>query len=147
MFYSRLINKAIDLAYSVHKEQTDKAGRPYFLHPVTVAMKMDTEAEICAALLHDTVEDSSVTLEEIGKIFPQAITEAVDVLTHKDGTSYEDYVRSVKLNPIARKVKLADLEHNLDVTRVSDNPELLRAFESRKVKYERAREILLGGQS
>ena len=70
MFYSELINKAIDLAYDAHQGQKDKAGRPYFLHPVMVAQKMDTEAEICAALLHDVVEDTESTLDEIEKNFP-----------------------------------------------------------------------------
>lgn len=142
MLYTELVNKAIDLAYSVHKEQRDKAGRPYILHPFTVAMKMDTEAETCAALLHDVVEDSAVTIDELREIFPPEVAEAVDVLTHKKGVSYEDYIREIRDNPIARKVKLADIEHNTDITRLSGNPELLRGFEKRRAKYELALKIL-----
>ncbi|MBR0257358.1 MAG: HD domain-containing protein [Synergistaceae bacterium] len=143
MIYTELVNRAIDLAYSAHNGQKDKAGRPYFVHPFTVAMSMETEAEICIALLHDVLEDTPTKLEELEAIFPPEITEAVDVLTHKDGMSYDEYIRRVKENPTARKVKLADLAHNLDITRFAGNPNLPEGYEHRKKKYELAREILL----
>ena len=143
MIYSELVNRAIDLAYSAHDGQKDKAGRPYFVHPFTVAMSMETETEICVALLHDVIEDTRTDIEEIEAEFTPEIAEAVDVLTHKDGTSYEEYIRRVKENPIARKVKLADLAHNLDITRFSGRPDLLTGYERRKKKYELARKILL----
>lgn len=142
MFYSEMINKAIDLAYDAHHGQKDKAGRPYFLHPVLVAQKMDTEAEICAALLHDVVEDTGVTIDELREIFPPEVTEAVDVLTHRDGVKYEDYVRRIKANPIARKVKLADIAHNMDETRISGDEESRSKYDERRKKYELARAIL-----
>ena len=142
MFYSELINKAIDLAYDAHQGQKDKAGRPYFLHPVMVAQKMDNEAEICAALLHDVVEDTGVTIDELREIFPPEVTDAVDVLTHRDGVKYEDYVRGIKANPIARKVKLADIAHNMDETRISCDDESRAKYEERRKKYELARAIL-----
>ncbi|MBQ9596178.1 MAG: HD domain-containing protein, partial [Synergistaceae bacterium] len=85
MLYSALINKAIDIAYSAHQGQKDKSGRPYFLHPVVVASQMDTESEVCVALLHDVIEDTDVTLGELQAIFPEEITQAVKVLTHKEG--------------------------------------------------------------
>ena len=141
MFYSELINKAIDIAYNAHKEQRDKAGRPYFLHPVIVAQSMESESEICVALLHDVVEDSKITLAELEKIFPPEITEAVNLLTHKKGIDYFDYIRAIKSNPIAKRVKLADLAHNLDKTRLT-SPEMLADYERRKTKYEHARQIL-----
>ena len=137
MLYTELVNKAIDIAYDAHHGQKDKAGRPYFLHPVIVAQSMDTEAETCVALLHDVVEDTDVTVADLREIFPAEITDAVDVLTHKPGISYEDYVRGIKANPIARKVKLADLAHNMDTTRMPDS-----GYDTRMKKYERAREIL-----
>ena len=137
MLYTELVNKAIDIAYAAHHGQKDKAGRPYFLHPVIVAQSMDTEAETCVALLHDVVEDTDVTVADLREIFPAEITDAVDVLTHKPGISYEDYVRGIKANPIARKVKLADLAHNMDTTRMPDS-----GYDTRMKKYERAREIL-----
>ncbi len=142
MFYSRLINKAIDLAYSAHAGQLDKAGRPYFMHPVIVASHMDSEYEICAALLHDVAEDTNIKIEELEREFPKEITDAIRVLTHDDNTDYLDYVRAVKKNPIARKVKLADLNHNLDITRIEDNPKLLEEFMRRRKKYEEAKKIL-----
>ena len=142
MFYSRLINKAIDIAYSAHINQRDKAGRPYFMHPVIVASQMDSEYEICTALLHDVIEDTHVTIEELEREFPKEITDALRLLTHDDNTEYLDYVREIKKNPIARKVKLADLNHNLDITRIEDNGNLLEGFMNRREKYETARNIL-----
>ena len=142
MFYSRLINKAIDIAFSAHKDQRDKAGRPYFMHPVIVASQMNSEYEICTALLHDVIEDTDITIEELEREFPKEITDALRLLTHDDNTAYLDYVREIKKNPIARKVKLADLNHNLDITRIQDNPKLLEGFVRRREKYEKAREIL-----
>lgn len=141
MLYSTLINKAIDIAYSAHQGQRDKSGRPYFLHPVVVASQMDTESEVCVALLHDVVEDSGVTLGELEAIFPEEIIQAVKVLTHKEGVDYLDYIREIKGNPIARKVKLADLKHNTDITRL-DSPEQIEAFNKRRHKYELAKQIL-----
>ncbi len=142
MFYSKLINQAIDLSFSAHLGQFDKAGRPYFTHPLIVAQQMESEYEICTALLHDVIEDTDITLEELEKIFPSEITEAVKVLTHQEGIDYFDYILTIKDNPIARKVKLADLRHNLDATRIADNPKLLRDYERRKKKYERAIALL-----
>ncbi|MBQ7734133.1 MAG: HD domain-containing protein [Synergistaceae bacterium] len=144
MLYSPLINKAIDIAYSAHHGQKDKSGRPYFLHPVVVASQMDTESEVCAALLHDVVEDTDVTLSELEAIFPEEITQAVKVLTHKSGVEYLDYIREIKRNPIARKVKLADLKHNTDITRLDspEQPEQIEAFNKRRQKYELAKQIL-----
>ncbi|MBQ7594405.1 MAG: HD domain-containing protein [Synergistaceae bacterium] len=142
MFYSKLINQAIDISFNAHLGQKDKAGRPYFIHPFSVAQQMENEAEICTALLHDVIEDTNIKLEELEKIFPREITEAVKVLTHQEGIDYFDYILRIKDNPIARKVKLADLRHNLDVTRIIDNPELLGDYERRRKKYERARALL-----
>lgn len=142
MFYSRLINKAIDIAFSAHKDQRDKAGRPYFMHPMIVAMQMDSEYEICAALLHDVIEDAEIDIRELEREFPREVTEAVRVLTHDKHTDYLDYVREIKKNEIARKVKLADLNHNLDITRIQDNPKLIEGFMRRRDKYEKAKKIL-----
>ena len=142
MFYSKLINKAIDIAFSAHKDQKDKAGRPYFMHPLMVASQMNSEYEICTALLHDVIEDTDITIEELEREFPKEITDALRLLTHDKNTDYLDYVREIKKNPIARKVKLADLNHNLDITRIQDNPKLLEGFMRRREKYEKAKEIL-----
>ncbi|MBQ7170299.1 MAG: HD domain-containing protein [Synergistaceae bacterium] len=142
MLYTELVNKAIDLSYDAHHGQKDKAGRPYFTHPFTVAMSMDTEAEICAALLHDVIEDTNITLDDLREIFPPEVTEAVDVLTHRNSESYYNYIRRIKASPIARKVKLADLAHNMDITRIAGDDNLLAVFEERRKKYEHAKAIL-----
>jgi len=99
---------------------------------------MDDEVSTCVALLHDTVEDTSVTLEDLAKEFPREIVEAVRLLTHEEGVEYFDYVRSIKANPIAVKVKLADLRHNGDPKRVCNQGNA----EKRRAKYAAAWKIL-----
>ncbi|MBQ3652871.1 MAG: bifunctional (p)ppGpp synthetase/guanosine-3',5'-bis(diphosphate) 3'-pyrophosphohydrolase [Synergistaceae bacterium] len=143
MFYSELVNKAIDLAYEAHHGQRDKTGRPYFVHVMHVAEQMDDEYSACAALLHDTLEDTHIGLERLEREFPREVVEAVKALTKRRGVSYSEYIEGVRRNPIARKVKLADLEHNLDVRRLAGcEDRLLYGYERRKGKYEAAREIL-----
>lgn len=142
MLYTPLTVKAMKLAYKAHQGQTDYAGLPYIFHPYHLAEQMTDEFTICAALLHDVVEDTDVTIEELEREFPPAVTEAVRLLTHDEDTPYLDYVRALKNNPIARTVKLADLAHNSDETRlcVSDVPEEKRA--RWRAKYAEARRIL-----
>ena len=139
MFYSELVNKAIDLAYEYHHGQKDKAGRPYFVHVLHVAEQMDDEISTCAALLHDTLEDTSLTLETLEGEFPREVVEAVKTLTHKPHTDYFAYIEEVKRNPIARKVKLADLTHNLDGSRF---PKSNEQQAKRAEKYRTALHIL-----
>ena len=90
----------------------------------------------------NVVEDAKIDIRELERDFPREVTDAVRVLTHDEHTDYLDYVREVKKNPIARKVKLADLNHNLDITRIEDNPRLLEGFMRRRDKYMKAKEIL-----
>lgn len=142
MIYTPLTNTAMCLAYEAHHGQVDYNGIPYIFHPLHLAESMDDEISCCVALLHDTVEDTSVTLKELKAIFPPEVTDAVSLLTHKDSVDYFDYVRAIKENPIARKVKLADLAHNSDQSRCigSDLTEgQLRYWQS---KYEKATKIL-----
>lgn len=113
----------LELAYTIakkaHAGQTDKAGKPYIEHPVFVASLCKTETEKIVALLHDTVEDTGLTLDALATYgFSDEIITAVDCLTHKDGISYELYIEKVKLNPLALKVKRADLTHNADISRI-----------------------------
>jgi len=116
--YTPLINKALSVAYDAHHGQTDKSGVPYIYHPAFLASQMDTEDEIITALLHDVVEDTPVTLEDLEREgFPRAVLDALRLLTHTDGSEYMDYVRRIKTNPLASKIKLADLRHNGDTTR------------------------------
>ena len=142
MIYTELVNKAIDIAYAAHHGQKDKAGRPYFVHVMHVAEQMDDEYSACAALLHDTLEDTDVKAEELERIFPREVIDAVKLLTHEHG-EYMDYVREVKKNTIARKVKAADLEHNLDEARFAGCSDKLKvAAGRRREKYLDALEIL-----
>ena len=116
MIYTPMTNKAIKIMYDAHKNQLDKAGLPYVFHPWHVAESMSDEIRCTVALLHDVVEDTDVTLDELKKEFPEDVTNAVDVLTRKD-EDYGEYIRNISENEIATDVKVADLMHNLDKTR------------------------------
>ena len=142
MIYTPKTKEAIRLAFEAHEGQTDKSGLPYILHPLHVAEQMNDENSTVAALLHDVVEDTPWTLEDLAErgFGPEEI-EALRLLTHDDGTDYMDYVRALKSNPIAWKVKLADLAHNSDRTRLEGEP-TERDLE-RYRKYQKAREILM----
>ena len=138
MIYTDLTIKAMNLAYDAHHGQFDKGGVPYIFHPIHLAEEMDDEISTCVALLHDTVEDTEVTLEELAAQFPREIVEAVDLLTHREGVEYFDYVRAIKANPVAVKVKLADLAHNGDPKRICNQGNA----EKRREKYAKAKKIL-----
>ena len=116
MIYTPLTIKAMGIAYEAHHGQVDKAGVPYIFHPLHLAEKMEDEFSCCAALLHDAVEDTDVTLEQLAAEFPPEVVEAIRLLTHSPDSDYFDYVRAIRANPIAMKVKLADLAHNTDET-------------------------------
>ena len=143
MIYTPLTGKAMKLAYKAHHGQFDYNGIPYIFHPIHLAEQMDDEISCCAALLHDVVEDTDITMEELSREFPPEVIDAVKLLTHDDTTPYFDYVRAIKANPIARKVKLADIAHNSDQSRCvgSDLPEEKLAFW--KEKYAKATKILM----
>ena len=142
MIYTALTNKAMKIAYSAHHDQLDKSGIPYIFHPIHLAETMDDEISCCVALLHDTVEDTSVSLEDLKAIFPPEVIDAVALLTHKEGTDYFDYVRLIKKNPVARKVKLADLAHNSDQSRCVGTDLTEERKAAWKAKYEKATKIL-----
>ena len=121
MIYTEQTKKAMIIAYNAHHGQVDKSGVPYIFHPIHVAEQMETEEECIVALLHDTVEDTNITFEVLEKEFSATVIEALKLLTHDESIDYFDYVRKLKNNPIAKKVKLADLYHNSDITRM-ENP-------------------------
>ena len=112
----------IDIAYNfarkAHEGQVDKAGVPYIVHPVTVAGMVDTPEEKIVALLHDVVEDTPVSIEAVRNLFGDRIADAVSLLTHDKSVPYENYVKLIKGNELARKVKIADLKHNMDLRRI-----------------------------
>ena len=143
MIYTSLINKALKLAYDAHHGQSDCNGVPYIFHPYHLAEQMTDEITTCVALLHDVVEDTPITIEQLETEFPPQVTEAVRLLTHDKNISYFDYIRAIKKNPVARAVKLADLEHNSDLSRITDSHAVSEEKrEYWKKKYTRAREIL-----
>ena len=144
MISTELTNKALRIAYDAPHGQLDSNGIPYIFHPLHLAEQMDEEISCCCALLHDVVEDTDVTMEELEKVFPKAVTDVLKLLTHGDDVPYEAYVRKIKTSPIAVKIKLADIAHNSDQTRCigSDVPQ--EKLDAWSAKYARARQILLG---
>lgn len=139
MIYTDLTKQAMQIAFDAHKDQKDLSGMPYIYHPFHLAENMTDECSVCVALLHDVVEDSGISLDELKNTFPQAVTDAIELLTHKNHDNYFDYIRSIKNNPIAVKVKLADLEHNSDAMRLDVIDE---KTVKRLEKYAKAKRIL-----
>lgn len=141
MIYTERTKRAIKLAFQAHQGQTDKSDLPYVTHPLHLAEQMDDEPGTVAALLHDVVEDTHYTLEDLAAMdFGDDVMEALALLTHDDAVPYLDYVRRLRHNPIARKVKLADLAHNSDLTRLDHAP--TERDLARVTKYAEARRIL-----
>lgn len=140
MIYTDLTKKAIKLCFEAHKDQVDKSGLPYVFHPFHLAEQMKDELSTVTALLHDVVEDTSYTFADFREMgFPEEVLDALELLTHDDGTPYLDYVTRLKSNPIARAVKLADLRHNSDLTRLDFvNDRALKRVE----KYQKAIALL-----
>lgn len=143
MIYTELTARAMKLAYQAHHGQTDKAGIPYIFHPIHLAEQMEDEITCCAALLHDVAEDTQITLEELAKEFPEEVIAILKLLTHSKDVPYLDYVRKIKLNPAAVKVKLADLAHNSDISRCAGSHQPAEKVARRLEKYTAARAILL----
>ena len=142
MIYTKLTNEAMKIAYRAHHGQVDKSGIPYIFHPLHLAEQMTDEYTTCVALLHDVVEDSNVTLEELSKIFPAEVVEAVALMTHRKDADYLEYVAAIRENPIARAVKLADIAHNSDTTRLEATADNLAAQKRLHEKYSKALQIL-----
>ncbi len=114
------LERAIAIAAMAHEGQVDKAGMPYVLHPLRMMLSVDTPEARMAAVLHDVVEDTAVTFEQLrAEGFPEVVIEAVEALTKRDGEDYEAFIRRVAPNPIARTVKLADLQDNSDLSRIA----------------------------
>lgn len=120
MIYTEMTKKALRLSFDAHKDQVDKSGIPYVYHPFHLAEQMESEETVTAALLHDVVEDTDYTIEDIIAMgFPKSVTDALALMTHDKAVPYMDYVAKIKDNPIAKAVKLADLRHNSDTSRLS----------------------------
>ena len=140
MIYTDLTKKALKVCFEAHKEQIDKTGMPYVFHPFHLAEQMDDEISTVCALLHDVVEDTEMTFASLSEMgFPAAVIEVLNLLTHEDDVPYMDYVKKIGTNPIAKKVKIADLTHNSDMTRLAQIDE--KALK-RNAKYAEALRLL-----
>ncbi len=141
MIYTEMTKKALCLSFDAHKEQIDKSGIPYVYHPFHLAEQMDSEVTVTVALLHDVVEDANYTIDDIIVMgFPKSVTDALALMTHDKSVPYMDYVAKIKSNPIAKAVKLADLRHNSDISRLDTVDE--KTIERLK-KYAAAIELLM----
>lgn len=130
MIYNEHTNKAIKLAYKMHHGQFDKNGLPYIFHPWHLAEQMDDKDSIVVALLHDVLEDCEIDVQELVEAgFNQRVIDALIILKHDANTDYYDYIKKVGQNELARRVKIADLRHNADLTRLDTvgNKDLARA--------------------
>lgn len=140
MLYTPATKKALALCFQAHKDQLDKGGMPYVFHPFHLAEQMTDEDTTVLALLHDVVEDTPYTLDDLARMgFSPRVLEALALMTHDPAIPYLDYVAKIKANPLARAVKLADLRHNSDLSRLdSPNPRVLMRAE----KYRQAIDLL-----
>lgn len=141
MIYTDMTKKAMKLCFEAHKDQVDKSGMPYVFHPFHLAEQMHDEKTTIVALLHDVIEDTDYTFEDLrANGFDNEIIEALKLMTHDETVPYMEYVTAIKSNPIASAVKLADLEHNSDLSRLDIVDE--KAIK-RKEKYDKAICLLL----
>ena len=114
------LEKAIKIAVDAHTGQTDKGGNPYILHPLRVMFNLNNESEKIVGVLHDVLEDTNVKIEDIKKEgFSVEVVDALILITKNVSQNYEDYIEGIKSNVIALKVKIADIEDNLDVKRLN----------------------------
>ena len=128
------------IATKAHAGQKDKAGAPYLLHVLRVMMSVEKLDEKIVALLHDVIEDSEITFEEIAyEGFPKKILKAVELLTKTESKPYEDYIQEIKRNELARVVKLADLKDNMNLTRLK---KVTETDKMRIKKYKEAYNLL-----
>ncbi len=141
MIYTEKIKKAAVIAYKAHEGKFDKGGYPYIMHPIHLAEQMDTEDEIITALLHDVIEDSNITIEELETEFSENIVNAVNLLTKND-CNYFEYINNIKKHGgIALKVKIADIKHNMNRQRII---EMTDKDVERLKKYKNSLDLLNG---
>lgn len=142
MYYTPMTKAAMKLCFEAHKDQVDKAGIPYLFHPISLAERFgeDQEAETCVALLHDVLEDTDYTVDDIRSAgMNEEVIEALLLLSHNPKVEYMDYVRRLSKNNIARHVKICDLQHNSNLSRLETVTEKdLKRVE----KYKEALKIL-----
>ncbi len=140
MIYTPMTKLALKLCFEAHKDQLDKSGLPYVFHPFHLAEQMTDEHTTVVALLHDIIEDSRCTIDDLRALgFDENILDAISLMTHDESVPYMEYVAQIKTNPIARTVKLADLRHNSDMSRLD---QVTPRDEARAEKYKKAIELL-----
>ena len=140
MIYTPMTKIALKLCFEAHKDQIDKSGMPYVFHPFHLAEQMADENTTIVALLHDVIEDTEYTLDDLRKFgFAEDVLSAISLMTHADDVPYMEYVVKIKTNPIAKAVKLADLKHNSDMSRLD---RITQIDEERAKKYKQAIELL-----
>ncbi len=136
-----MLEQAIDLAVQAHREQVDKYGQPYILHPLRVMFRLQGAVEQVVGVLHDVVEDSDFTFDDLRQMgYPEEVLAALDGVTRRTEESYEEFVTRSGQNPVSRRVKLADLEDNMDLRRLAG--ELTDKDFERLRRYRRAWEQL-----
>ena len=141
MIYTEITKIALRICFDAHKEQVDKSGMPYVFHPFHLAEQMTSEGATVCALLHDVMEDTPTTREDLEMAgIPKEYTDVLMLLCHDESIPYMDYVRNLAQNKIAREVKIADLRHNSDLTRLRVVDE--RAL-ARVEKYKTALKYLM----
>lgn len=139
------LQRAIELAVLFHSKQVDKSGQPYILHPMRIMLWCSTEEERQAAIMHDLLEDTSLTIEDLVKEgFSQTVIDCVEYLTRRENEKYSDFIERCCENPMAIKIKLLDIADNMDVTRLDT---LGENDLGRLKRYHRARRRLLDAQS
>nr|DAP42727.1 MAG TPA: (p)ppGpp synthetase, RelA/SpoT family [Caudoviricetes sp.] len=138
MIYTKMINKALNIAYKAHHGQKDKGNVPYIFHPYHIAEKFNNETDICVAILHDVLEDTFVSKEELEGYFPKEVIEPLVLLTKSTHDTYFEYIKNICSNPIARKVKIEDIKHNLVFERIQNK----KRNEKLEKRYLKALEIL-----
>jgi (p)ppGpp synthase/HD superfamily hydrolase len=133
-----MINKALNIAYKAHHGQKDKGNVPYIFHPYHIAEKFNNETDICVAILHDVLEDTFVSKEELEGYFPKEVIEPLVLLTRSTHDTYFEYIKNICSNPIAQKVKIEDIKHNLVFERIQNKTR----NEKLEKRYLKALEIL-----
>lgn len=139
MINTKMTREAMKIAYNAHYNQFDRAGVPYIYHPIHLAENMDSEIACVVALLHDVVEDTDIRMEELAKTFPKEVIEILKLLTHDKEVDYMEYIKRIKKNAIAKKVKIEDILHNADETRLDT---ITEEDIVRREKYKKALEFL-----
>lgn len=146
MIYTEMTVLAAKIAEEAHRGQYDKGGMPYIFHPMHLAAQMPDEYTAAVALLHDVMEDTDITEAELAAQFPLRVMNALRLLTHDPQEDYLSYVRRIRENPDAAAVKLADLRHNSDISRLSEADRAAPNTLARLEKYRKAIAILTENQ-